>query len=120
MRTDPRFYHPDTAEGRAAYIAEAEALLTEIRGRQGELFGRLPTKEVVIRPVEAWRERSAPKASYTNPPQDGSRPGKLLGGVFDGLIQQGGERTALGPDRALQLGMLRPQRVQLVGQFQGG
>jgi len=75
MRTDARFYHPDSAEGRAAYIAEAEQLLAEMRGRQGELFGRLPGKEVVVRPVEAWRERSAPKASYTNPPQDGSRPG---------------------------------------------
>ncbi len=69
MRTDRRFYHSDTAEGRAAYLAEAEALLAEIRARQGELFGRLPTKEVVVRPVEAWRERSAPKASYTSPPQ---------------------------------------------------
>lgn len=75
MRTDARFYHPDSAEGRAAYIAEAEQLLAEMRGRQGELFSRLPGKEVVVRPVEAWRERSAPKASYTNPPQDGSRPG---------------------------------------------
>jgi uncharacterized protein (DUF885 family) len=75
MRTDRRFYHPDTAEGRAAYLAEANALLAEIRARQGELFGRLPTKEVEVRAVEAWRERSAPKASYTNPPQDGSRPG---------------------------------------------
>jgi uncharacterized protein (DUF885 family) len=75
MRTDRRFYHPDTPEGRAAYLAEANALLEEIRGRQAELFGRLPTKAVEVRAVEAWRERSAPKASYTNPPQDGSRPG---------------------------------------------
>ena len=75
MRADPRFYHPDTDEGRAAYVAEAEQLLAEIRGRQGELFGVLPHAEVVVRPVEAWRAESAPKASYTNPPQDGSRPG---------------------------------------------
>ncbi|WP_129791504.1 DUF885 family protein [Sphingosinicella sp. CPCC 101087] len=75
MRADPRFYHPDTPEGRTAYLAEANALLEEIRGRQGELFGRLPTKPVEVRAVETWRERSAPKASYTNPPQDGSRPG---------------------------------------------
>jgi len=75
MRTDPLFYHPDSAEGRAAYLAEAEQLLAEIRGRQGELFGVLPRAEVVVRPVEAWRAQSAPKASYTNPPQDGSQPG---------------------------------------------
>jgi uncharacterized protein (DUF885 family) len=75
MRSDARFYHPDSAEGRAAYVAEAEQLLAEIRARQGEMFGALPRADVVVRPVEAWRERSAPKASYTNPPQDGSRPG---------------------------------------------
>ncbi|QNA85321.1 DUF885 domain-containing protein [Sphingomonas sp. So64.6b] len=75
MRSDPQFYHPDTAEGRAAYIAEAEALLAEISARQGELFSVLPKAPVVVRPVEAWRERSAPKAFYRNPPQDGSAPG---------------------------------------------
>jgi uncharacterized protein (DUF885 family) len=75
MRSDPRFYHADTAEGRAAYVAEAESLLAGIKARQSELFGALPRADVVVRPVEAWREKSAPKASYTNPPQDGSRPG---------------------------------------------
>lgn len=87
MRTDRRFYHPDTAEGRAAYLAEANALLAEIRARQGELFGRLPTKEVEVRAVEAWRERSAPKASYTNPPQDGSRPGIFYVNLADMAAQ---------------------------------
>jgi uncharacterized protein (DUF885 family) len=75
MRTEPRFFHADSAEGRAAYVAEAERLLAEIRARQGEMFGVLPRANVEVRAVEAWRERSAPKASYTNPPQDGSRPG---------------------------------------------
>ena len=75
MRSDPRFYHPDTDAGRAAYVAEANALLGEIRARQGELFGDLPKAPVEVRAIEAWREKSAPKASYTNPPQDGSRPG---------------------------------------------
>lgn len=75
VRSDPQFYHPDTDAGRAAYVAEAEALLAEIRARQSELFGALPKAEVVVRPTEAWREKSAPKAQYRNPPQDGSSPG---------------------------------------------
>lgn len=75
MRTDPRFYHSDDDAGRAAYVAEANALLDEMRARQGELFGRLPKAPVEIRPIEAWREKSAPKAHYRNPPQDGSAPG---------------------------------------------
>lgn len=75
MRTDPRFYHPDSDAGRAAYLAEANALLDEIRARQGELFGHLPKAPVEVRAIEAWREKSAPKAHYRNPPQDGSAPG---------------------------------------------
>lgn len=75
MRSDPRFYHPDTDAGRAAYIAEADALLDEIRVRQGELFEHLPKAPVEVRAIEAWREKSAPKAHYRNPPRDGSTPG---------------------------------------------
>src|SRR3546814_19266885 len=40
VRTDPRFYYPDSDAGRAAYVAEANALLDEIRARQGEQIGR--------------------------------------------------------------------------------
>ncbi|MHA4837589.1 DUF885 domain-containing protein [Sphingopyxis sp. MSC1_008] len=75
MRSDPRFYHPDTDAGRAAYVAEADALLGQIRARQGELFAHLPKASVEVRAIEAWREKSAPKAHYRNPPQDGSAPG---------------------------------------------
>ncbi|MBJ7498393.1 MAG: DUF885 domain-containing protein [Sphingopyxis sp.] len=75
MRSDPRFYHPDTDAGRAAYVVEANALLDEIRARQGELFAHLPKAPVEVRAIEAWREKSAPKAHYRNPPQDGSAPG---------------------------------------------
>src|SRR3546814_8322064 len=75
MRTDARFYYPDSDEGRAAYVAETNALLDEMLARQGELFGHLPKAPVEVRPIEAWREKSAPKAHYRNPPQDGSAPG---------------------------------------------
>ena len=75
MRSDPRFYHPDTDAGRAAYVAEANALLDEISARQGEMFGHLPKAPVEVRAIEPWRETSAPKAHYRSPPQDGSAPG---------------------------------------------
>lgn len=75
MRDDPRFYHSDDAAGRAAYLAEANALLDEIRRREQELFARFPKAPVEVRAIEAWREKSAPKAHYRNPPQDGSAPG---------------------------------------------
>lgn len=75
MREDPRFYHSNDTAGRAAYLAEANAMLDEIRARQDELFARFPKAPVEVRAIEAWREKSAPKAHYRNPPQDGSAPG---------------------------------------------
>ncbi len=83
MRTDPRFFYPQTEAGKAAYVADAERLLAEIRGRQGEMFSVIPKAAVVVKPVEAWRERSAAKAFYQNPPQDGSRPGVFYINLYD-------------------------------------
>lgn len=83
VRTDPRFFYPQTDAGKAAYVADAERLLAEIQGRQGEMFTIIPKAPVVVRPVEAWRERSAAKAFYQNPPQDGSRPGVFYINLYD-------------------------------------
>ncbi len=75
MRTDERFYYPDSEDGRAAYLAEAQRLLTEIQARADELLGVRPSAPVEARAVEEWREDSAAKAFYDSPPQDGARPG---------------------------------------------
>ena len=83
VRTDPRFFYEDSDVGRARYIADAELLLDEIRGRQGDLFSALPKSAVEVRPVEKWREKSAAKAFYSNPPEDHSRPGIFYINLYD-------------------------------------
>lgn len=83
MRSDPRFYYPDTDEGRAAYLARAEQLLAEIRDRQDELLTVRPKAGVVVRPVEAWRAASAPKAFYQSPPTEGDAPGVFYINLYD-------------------------------------
>jgi uncharacterized protein (DUF885 family) len=83
LRTDPQFYYADSAEGRAQYLADAKALLDEVRHRQSEVLGLVPTIDVEVRPVEAWREKSAPKAFYSGPPPDGSRPGIFYINLYD-------------------------------------
>jgi uncharacterized protein (DUF885 family) len=83
MRTDPQFYYSDSAEGRAQYLADAKALLDEARHRQSEVLGLVPKIDVEVRPVEAWREKSAPKAFYSGPPPDGSRPGIFYINLYD-------------------------------------
>jgi uncharacterized protein (DUF885 family) len=82
-RTDPRFFYEDSDAGRKRYIADAERLLDEIRARQSELFGALPKSAVEVRPVEKWREKSAAKAFYSNPPEDRSRPGIFYINLYD-------------------------------------
>lgn len=75
VRTDDRFYFPDTPDGRADWLARATASIAAIRARLPELFLTLPKAELVVRAVEPFREKSAGKAFYQRPAQDGSRPG---------------------------------------------
>ncbi len=82
MRTDSRFYYPDTQEGRTAWLADATRAIEAIRARLPELFVTLPKAEVVVRAVEPFREKSAGKAFYQRPSQDGSRPGVFYANLY--------------------------------------
>jgi len=82
MRTDPRFYHPDTDEGRAAWLADARAYIVGMRAKLPQLFVTLPQSEVEVRAVEAFREKSAGKAFYQRPSFDGTRPGIFYGNLY--------------------------------------
>lgn len=83
MREDPQFYYPNTDAGREAYLAEATRLIDIMRTRLPEVFGLLPKAELVVKRVEAFRERSAGKAFYQGPPADGSRPGIYYANLYD-------------------------------------
>jgi uncharacterized protein (DUF885 family) len=83
MREDPQFYYPNTDEGREAYLAEATHMIDVMRERLPEMFGIVPKAELVVKRVEAFRERSAGKAFYQGPPADGSRPGIYYANLYD-------------------------------------
>ncbi|GAB3316215.1 DUF885 domain-containing protein [Haliea atlantica] len=83
LREDPQFLYPDTPEGREAYLADARAAIDNIRQILPEWFGLLPEAELVVKRVEAFRERSAGKAFYQGPPPDGSRPGIYYANLYD-------------------------------------
>ncbi|GAB2932300.1 DUF885 domain-containing protein [Rheinheimera gaetbuli] len=82
MQTDPQFYYPDTAEGKAAYLAEATAVIDHMRSRLDELFLVKPKAEMIVKAVEAFREQSAGKAFYQQPSMDGSRPGIYYANLY--------------------------------------
>ena len=83
VRDNPRLYYADSAAGREEYLADTRRLLDEIRARQGEVLELIPKADVVVRPVEPWREKSAAKAFYSGPTPDGSRPGIFYVNLYD-------------------------------------
>lgn len=82
MREAPQFYYPDTEEGRAAYLAEATAVIDDMRTRLDELFLVKPKAEMIVKAVEPFREQTAGKAFYQRPSMDGSRPGVYYANLY--------------------------------------
>jgi uncharacterized protein (DUF885 family) len=83
MRTDSQFYYPNTAEGKAAYLAEATRLIDVMWQKIPQYFGILPKAQITVKQVEAFREKSAGKAFYSRPAPDGSRPGVYYANLYN-------------------------------------
>jgi uncharacterized protein (DUF885 family) len=82
MRAEPRFYKPNTAEGRAAYLAEATTAIDGMRADLPKVFNTFPKAEMLVKAVEPFREKSAGKAFYSQPSMDGSRPGIYYANLY--------------------------------------
>ncbi len=82
MRTEPRFYKPETEEGKAEYLAEAEAAIAKMKGDLPKLFNTFPKADMEVKAVEPFREKSAGKAFYSRPAPDGSRPGIYYANLY--------------------------------------
>lgn len=76
-RTADRFYYPNHAAGKAAYLDAMRAKIAAVSARLGELTSHVPHADVVVKPVEPWLEASAGTAGYFAPSADGTRPGIL-------------------------------------------
>ena len=75
LRSDPQFTYSNDDEGRAAYIADATAIIDDMRGELDALFLTKPKADMVVKRVEPFREATAFGAFYDAPAVDGSRPG---------------------------------------------
>ncbi|WP_435419085.1 DUF885 domain-containing protein [Parerythrobacter aurantius] len=78
-RDDQRFFHTT----REAYLADAQAKLDAMEAKLPQYFNTLPKAPLVIKPVEAFREKSAGKAFYQSPAPDGSRPGTYYVNLYN-------------------------------------
>jgi uncharacterized protein (DUF885 family) len=75
IRDGEQFYYPNTAAGKQTYLDESKKAQAAVQAKLPAYFGVLPKTELLIKPVEPFREKSAGKAFYNDPPPDGSRPG---------------------------------------------
>lgn len=84
MQTDASFFFPQTAEGKQAYIDEAKRIISEIKARLPEVFSVMPKAELVVKPVEPFREKASIGSAFYQPPSaDGSRPGIFYINTYD-------------------------------------
>ncbi|MFZ5720874.1 MAG: DUF885 domain-containing protein [Pseudomonadota bacterium] len=83
MRTDKRFYLPNTDAGRQAYIDQAEGFLGEMKKKLPQYFGILPKADLVVRRVEPFREEPGGAQHYFPGTPDGSRPGIFYAHLSD-------------------------------------
>jgi len=82
MRTEPKFYAQEGYEGAALYLAETQKAQDAITPLLPQWFGTLPKAPLVVKRVEAFREKSAGKAFYQRPAPDGSRPGTYYANLY--------------------------------------
>lgn len=82
MRTDEQFYYPNTDEGREQYMKDATAMIDTMETKIPEYFGLTPKARMIVKRVEAFREKSAGKAFYQSPSKDGTRPGTYYANLY--------------------------------------
>ena len=68
---------------REVYLADVDTKLTAMQARLPEYFATLPADPLTVKPVEAFREKSAGKAFYQSPAPDGSRPGTYYVNLYN-------------------------------------
>lgn len=83
LRTDAQFFKPNTAEGRAEYLAGAKVIIETMKNDLPRMFNTFPKAELIVKAVEPFREKSAGKAFYQRPAADGSRPGTYYVNLYN-------------------------------------
>lgn len=79
MVSEPRYRYATREE----MLADYRAAQARIDATTDRLFDLKPTANYEIRPIEAFRERSASAGSYTPAALDGSRPGVFYLNTYD-------------------------------------
>ena len=83
MAAEPKFYYPDTDEGREQILADYQTILDEINAGLEAAFRIRPEAAVEVVRIPEFKEKTAPGAYYEPPALDGSRPGRFFANLHD-------------------------------------
>lgn len=83
MRADKQFYYANDAAGKEAYRVKAVKIIDDMKKELDKLFLTKPKADIVVKPVESFREKSAGGAFYEDPAVDGSRPGRYYINLYN-------------------------------------
>ena len=86
LSVEERFAYPNTAEGKAALIADARSQVDGIRDVLPQWFATTVRHPVEVRAVPEYSQDSAPTGYYNPPARDGSRPGVYWLNVRDTAV----------------------------------
>ena len=75
LQDDPRYHMPNTAEGRAQFLARYRQLLVEVSARMPEYFRIVPKEMPSVERMPESLEKGSAGAQYQSAAMDGSRPG---------------------------------------------
>lgn len=83
LKNDPRFYYPDTDEGRKQILADYQKILDEVSAGLDDAFRIRPAAGLEVRRVPEFKEKTSAGAYYNPPAMDGSRPGYFYASLYD-------------------------------------
>lgn len=82
VKNDDAQYYEDSDAGREAYLSDATALIDTMKTKLDDVFIVKPKAGLVVKKVEAFREKSAGKAFYNQPSADGTTPGTYYANLY--------------------------------------
>lgn len=83
LKADPKFYYPDTDEGREQILMDYQSILDQVNTGLDEAFNVRPKAAMKVRRIPEFKEATAPGAYYEQPSLDGTRPGMFFANLYD-------------------------------------
>ncbi len=83
VRSDARFKYTNDEKGRKELLGDANKYIDTMRVNLPKLFATLPKAELIVKQVEAFREKSAGGAFYEDAAEDGSRPARYYVNTYN-------------------------------------